>query len=97
MSLFDKELRSRPYVIELVSAGGTVVEVKVEAYDVMEAIVTAMVRAETEHGEDPTRKVSNMRPDVDHLREQAMAESVVKRIVDGAGQVEPKKAKGEGA
>lgn len=85
MSLFNKEPQPRPYLVEMTAPGGDPVEVKVEAYDVMEAVFCAALRATTQHGEDLTRVVTGVRPDVDKLRFAAAEDSVVRRIVDAVG------------
>ena len=93
MSMLDKNPKSRPYIVELTSPDGTKMEVKVDAYDACEAIIAAVCRADAESGDGPERKVTSIKPDVDRLREVAMETSMVRRIVEGVGRVEPKKGK----
>ncbi len=93
MSLLNKKLTPRPYVVELTSPDGTTVEVKVEAYDAIEAIVAAPFAADKLYGKGVTRDISGIRPDVDQLRAAAMEERMVRRIVESALKGKPSKKK----
>ncbi len=84
MNLFGGKPNPRPYVVEMDYPDGTTIEVKVEAYDAMEATVAAIFRADKEHGEKGVRKITDVRPDVDRLRESVMEDNTVRRILEGA-------------
>lgn len=94
MSLFDKTLRSRPYVVEFKTQDGKV-EVKVDAYDAEEAMLAGILQVNSQHGDDPTREVSGVRPNIDKLRETETENSVVKIIIDSVSRARKKRTDGE--
>ena len=77
MALFGGTLESRPYVIEF--EDGT--EVKVDAYDVQEAMFTGVLKRNQECGEGEGPRVVSARPDADALRQRRVEDSEVRRLL----------------
>jgi hypothetical protein len=78
MGLFDRTPVSKPYVIEF--EDGT--EVKVDAYDIQEALMAGcMKRSRTNGPGEELPNVAGARPDADKLKQRALDDGLVRRLV----------------
>ena len=75
--LFSDKLVSKPYVVEFEDGS----EMKVDAYDIQEAMFTGVLKRNRECGEGEGPSVVGARPDADVLRQRALDDGLFRRLV----------------